>query len=591
MGATVATGTATDLRVLPFAVRSEMWTLPADKLGRRVAWRLNACQRICDYEIELAERAGRAALIKVIKCRQSGISTFGCGRMQDRCQGMPNYHAITIADKLELPRQWLDRAGHWHRESIGSPPRTRSNAHEVLLANGSRYEIGSAEGKTPGMGATTPGFHASEIEYYSDPQSLFGNLYPAIPWQHPQTLVFLESCGEMEGSYWHTEVTATQEGEDDFRLIFLPWWLCPEYSRPDSGLDPGGYTEAEQAQVGWAREWVKQNPVWAAVADTTGELSPDQLAWRRWAISNLYRGDEEKFACRYPATIAQAFMGVGSLAIPVSIVRQHGRTIRAPIGRGRLEWEGSEVTWVEDQYGPWTIYEPCYTLACEYAIGADIAEGASSDPADPRSERDYSAMGVLNRRTLTTVASFLAHIEADEMGRELFKAAVFWNQAWISPEANSAGQATLAEVRDYAHLKWRNGIPEQADASRSLDRLGWRTTPQNRDLLIDEWIEACRPDQHGDYEGRVKCLCPDLAGEERTFVRTATGKREHRPGRHDDLLFAYMIALQVHKTCPHIRYSFSPTGRTVGGRPMGREYAGGVDDLSDMRDWDAEHGE
>jgi hypothetical protein len=57
-------------------------------------------------------------------------------------------------------------------------------------------------------------------------------------------------------------------------------------------------------------------------------------------------------------------------------------------------------------------------------------------------------------------------------------------------------------------------------------------------------------------------------------VRTKLGKREHRPGAHDDLLFAAMIALQVHKRTPRDRGPTTPPAERV---HSGMKYIGGID--------------
>jgi hypothetical protein len=307
----------------------------------------------------------------------------------------------------------------------------------------------------------------------------------------------------------------------------------------------------------------------------------------------------DSFASRFPHSPAAAFLGVGSAAIPIQIRRAHRESAIEPVMRVQLEWDDEAEHTVRavpfEGEGPvdrwpahWAIYEPKVKL-CEYALGADVAEGKASDQHDERSERDYSAIGVLNRRTLATVALYHGRVEADELGVELLKAGYYWNEAWLSPEANSAGMATLAEVKDYPNLMTRTGETDESE-QRELSRYGWKTTPSNRNEMIDGWIKACRPELDGGFEGKVVCLCGPLADEEATFVRTKTGKREHRPGGHDDVLFSFFVALMVHQRCPHERrQDYEPREdhkeeyRRLGARvykPMA--FAGGVDDFSDM---------
>jgi len=570
------------------------WTVTA-KSGEPVPFVANAAQLIVLDEIERQERAGLPVRLVIVKARQQGISTLMTALLQHRCQTRRGHRAISIADRLELPRLWLRRAVQWHEQT---PARLRprleaSNALELFFEDlDSRYSIGSEGGAQPGMGMTLHDSHLSEVSNWRNYRPVTSRLYPAVP-KMPETLIAIESTGEMEGDDFHTEAMRAAEGDSDFRLVFLPWWLTGEYRLPAT-FKAADYTDEEREAVARAAEWAVNNPAQADLAGFRG-LEPAHVAWRRWVLANEFGGDLDLMRSRYPGRLAEAFLSVGAQAIPVSITRHHQSTAREPIAVGRLEWAGGGgVEWVDDPRGAWSVYEPGYEY-CEYAIGADVAEGRSSDPADERADRDWSCAGVLNRRTLSTVATFRARVEADAFGDELLKGARFWCDAWMSPECNSAGMATLARVREYPYLMPRDGTPDQLD-DRALDRLGWRTTPQTRDQLIDEWIAACNPNPSGDYEGRVTCLCPTLAGEERTFVRTATGKREHRAGQHDDTLFAYMIALQVHRRCPHVRRHASPVTRAEirqaveSGERLDSRFGGGVDtwalDLDDAAEAD-----
>jgi len=159
---------------------------------------------------------------------------------------------------------------------------------------------------------------------------------------------------------------------------------------------------------------------------------------------------------------------------------------------------------------------------------------------------------VLNRRTLATTALLHGAIEPDKLGEQMLLAGYFFNEAWMANEVNAAGMATLSAIRSYPRLMPREGAPDYSVApeDRPLEKLCWRTTTTSRDMLIDSYIANCRHDRIMGWSKKIRCLSAELAREESTFVRTKTGKREHRPTCHDDVLFATMIADRVHRTCP-----------------------------------------
>lgn len=527
--------------------------------GKKRPFALNVPQRIIDWEVDEAQRARRPVLVDILKARRQGISTYCCARMQHAVETVEGFQALSMADKAELPRQWIRRAKIWYsgQPRDARPPIANSTANELYFAGlGSRYFIGSAEGKTPGMGDGLAGLHVSEVENFLSPAKMFADLNPAIEYDNPRTLVFRESTGEMEGSYWHETVLASLKGGSGWKLVFLPWFISPEYARPTK-LTPADYTAEERELVALARKWAVEHLEHAAIAGFEA-IRPEQVEWRRFIIATFFAGDPIVFASRYPATIAEAFMSVGSLGLPGSIVRQHKLTARPPIERFTLVREISgKVVKVpcEADSGPhWQLFEP-FDEWTEYALGADVAEGIVSDLSDDRSERDFSAIVAINRRTLTTAGLYHGRIEPDLFGKQLRMAGEFFNMAWLAPEVNSAGMATLAEVRTYPHLMLRDGSPDDPTPpeAQPMEKLGWKTTGTSRDLLIDSWVAACRPEPGHGFEGQIVCLIPELAREEGTFIRGKTGRREHRPGCHDDVLFAGMVANRVHRVCPHVR--------------------------------------
>jgi len=584
--ASVRASTGQELAALPFpAFVSKWWTL-TDKAGVRSHWKLNNCQKILELEASKLADAGKPVLLDVLKARQGGVSTWGCGRMQHGIETLPGCGCLSLADKKELPRQWLRRGEAWHNETPGAEPLAASNSIELYLASTqSRYWIGSAEGKTPGMGFTPWRVHGSEVENWATPEKVFADLLPAVPLVNPQAWILRESTGEMQGSYWHQTVLATMQGEGGFKLVFLPWWLVEDYRRP-AEFTKDDYTPEEKQVCELAIEWARANPEHALITRFRG-VTPEQIAWRRWTLTTMFQGDRELFASRYPATIEEAFMGVGSMAIPIDIVRWHKSTVQEPIERFRFERRGEKVVRVQDDAGLWTLLEAPERTGF-YALGADVAEGSVSDRNDARSDRDFSGIVVLNRKTLTTAAVYQGRIEPDVLGLEMLKAAKHFNRAWMANEVNSAGMATLTAIRHYERVMPREGAPDLTVApdERPLDKLGWRTTTITRDMLIDGWIAACRRGMDGSWHGRVKCLSRLLAQEESTFVRTATGKREHRPSCHDDVLFAGMIALRVHQTCPMEADMPDEEQReaireAIGAvKPKASDFEGGVDEWS-----------
>ena len=569
-----------------FALYAARYWQVTPKQGPLAPFALNGPQRILDRERSRQRAAGRQPRLKVLKSRQQGISTLVCGYCQHACQTRFGHNALSIADKLELPKKWLRRARRWAAETPACirPDLAAANTNELYFDKlDSNYWIGSQMGQTPGMGHTLHRVHCSELSNWIDPEKVMSDLLPAVPKADADGLVIFESTGEMVGDWWHKQVLRSLEGEDEFVLVFLPWFITSEY-RTTTSLTPADYTAQERDLVAAARTWATAHPEHAKLADFR-DVGPDQIAWRRWVIANEFAGDVDRFRSRYPTTIDEAFMSVGNLAIPIVIIRHHASQAHAPRRRVRFsEGLGGEILIeeIDDDRADdvWLIAnEP--VRGGQYAIGADVAEGLAADPRDRRSDRDYSAAAVLDRDRLRFEAVYVGRPNADRFGRQLMLAGRYYNHAWVAPEINNNGWATLVAMKDYPSLMPRQALRERLDepGSRDINRFGWRTDAHSRNLLIDDWIRLCRPESGSGFDGKISIFSELLVAQERSFILTASGKREHRPGCHDDLLLAHMIALQAHLSCPRRAAHRGPVDtddQSTRRRPSWA-YAGGVD--------------
>jgi hypothetical protein len=529
-GLTVKASKAASLNFQAFAWR--YWKV-LSKAGRRVPFEPNAAQRLIETRRMCYRRRGKQFRAKILKYRQAGVSTYLSGLMQFMAQTQSGFLALSIADKQDLPEQWLRRAKRWYHQtpSIVRPHLQASNSIELYYdKSDSRYFIGSSEGKTPGMGYTIRGLHASEIASWSSPTGIFDNLLPAIPKDDPTAIVVYESTGEMEGDWWHKAWWASKKKEDDFEAIFLPWSLQEEYR-----MDPADIRALAVEEQELVRSF---------------KLGTDQLAWRRWTIRNEFEGDVERFRNKYPLLPEEAFLGVGKGVVSSDVIRRHASTVTAPIGKFQLvardghiaaaEYHGSEPHWEI-----WNMPDD----SCDYTVGGDVAEGKPSDPSNERSERDWSAAMVLNRRRLRFDAQFRGQVPPDMFGREMRKAAMFYHRAFVTPEVNSAGWATLVELKGYPRLFIRDGAQDEIE-DHELGSYGWKTTQDNRNWLIDNYLTGCRPDPFKGFEDKLVNPSRELLEEEKTFIYNRQGKREHASGCHDDMMFAAMIAYMLHVTCP-----------------------------------------
>lgn len=504
-----------------------------DKRGGYVPFTPKRAQQKISEAFDHARERGRQARIKVLKFRQAGVSSYASARVQHATQAYRGFVGLSIADKEDLPAQWLRRSKGWWRETPKDfqPHLAASNRMELYFDRlGSRYFIGSQLGQTPGMGYTIRALHASEMGSWANPAGILDDLLPAIPKDDPYAFVIYESTGETVGGWWYNAWDLTKKGGDDFECVFLPWTLQEEYRMEDIS-DLIDLDDEEQMLLRCGVE-------------------KEQLAWRRWTIRNEFENDLDRFRCKYPFTEEEAWMDVGRLAIRPEILRRHAQLVKPPVAKVRLTRVDDYIR-VENWDEPndhWELWYAPEELD-DYTLAGDVAEGKLSDPDNPRSETDLSAAVVLNRHRVRVDATWKGRIDPDRFGHELLKAAIWYNKAWATPEVNAVGLAALTALKGYEKLFQRHGDPSKIK-DVPLSWYGWKTLPGNRETMIDDWIRACRREVHTGWEDKIVHHSAELLDEERNFIKTKTGRREHRSGAHDDLLFAAMIAWQLHLKCP-----------------------------------------
>jgi hypothetical protein len=168
-----------------------------------------------------------------------------------------------------------------------------------------------------------------------------------------------------------------------------------------------------------------------------------------------------------------------------------------------------------------------------YVIGGDVAQGLEHG--------DDSVLQVISVKSGRQVAEYyLPNAAPPEVGEEAFKLGKWYNNAYIGIE-NNADLTALYKLHElgYANLHYQ----ENLDASPSPDgtrKMGWNTNLRTRYIMVDdgrEWLK----------EGLVAICSPWLLDQMEIFAQNARGKYEAIPGGHDDLVMAWLIAVQMMK--------------------------------------------
>lgn len=248
-------------------------------------------------------------------------------------------------------------------------------------------------------------------------------------------------------------------------------------------------------------------------------LSAAQLRWRRWCIAANCGGDEDVFAEEYPACAEEAFLTSGR---PVFAQRALNEAFAAAEDArlGMLVEEGGKLHFVEGE-GNFLSLFALPQRGGDYVIGVDVAAGIRGG--------DYSAMCVVEKRTLAVAAVWHGHLEPDLLAVEAEKLARYYNRALLVPEVNNHGIAVIGGLKRLHYGRvWRRGGNEP----------GFLTTVKSKAEIVGNLAAFIRnsAERIRDRATLRECM---------SYVYDARGHTNAGAGCFDDRVMALAIALFV----------------------------------------------
>ena len=490
--------------------------------GGVIAFIPNPAQQIIFRAILQQKNAGLPVRIIILKARQLGSSTGVAAWYFTDSFHEPNTNSLIAAHDDDgswgIYRKYQRFYDHLEKKR----PAKYSSRKELVFSapHSSRIVVQTAGKLGLGRGDTYQYAHLSEVAWWPHASETMLAVQQAIPDSPGVCQIWESTANGLDGLFYEKWQAAVEyrrkypKSLEGFTPLFLPWTIDPEYRRavPD-GVE------------------VQMVP----------GLTREQCYWRQRTKDEKCQNDEDLFRQEYPLTPDEAFRTSGSAIFSATTIKRYRKTCR-PGRFGDITPNGGIAPSVA-RANCWQIWEKPRTHG-QYIVAADVAEGELSDRASDRSDRDYSAAVVLDRHKLAVLGVWHGRADTHHFGRALLQAAKWYNNAWVSPEVNGAGLAVLNVLRaaKYQYIYQRQSPDEKID-NKDAPALGWKTTVATRRLMADEFIRLI-------HEPGIAIYSDQIVDEMKSFVRDQTGKPIHAPGKHDDVLFALMIALQMHLRIP-----------------------------------------
>jgi hypothetical protein len=296
----------------------------------------------------------------------------------------------------------------------------------------------------------------------------------------------------------------------DYAALFFAWHEDPQYALPGPDFE----------------RTAEDNLLDTLVFNAYGyHLTDEQIRWYSWKEKDLIkaaRASEDKIGLNgrqlmrqeYPSTMLEAFQsGLGNVFDSALLQLQ----VPPPIKRliPSKSNSGEKIKIFEEK-----------SEGHSYYLGCDPSDG-NGDPAGIAIWRgDY-----------IKCAEWRGRLRPDKLADLVKEMAELFGDAFAGVENNM-----LSTILFLSKIYQNYYITRTMDkrTQTTTKKIGWSTTGKSRDVMIDDFV------MHFEEGTLVNLSAQDLK-EMQTFVTKEGGKREHAVGKHDDLLFADMIAIQMIK--------------------------------------------
>lgn len=544
----------------PYRVSRRQWieanvTLKDKKRGVHLIT-YNQSQRNKEAIMLRAERNGVPVRIVTLKVRQNGDSTQTLATAFEFMLRNRDMKVRLIADKEQLTEELLQRSTLMIRELTGPNGErwklqtTASNRDRIIFGAPlySQIYVISARVPDPGHGETPDMLCMEETSRWPDAERKAKGVEFGLP-AVAGSYGFDTSTAHGNTGHYHDKfmkawdrlqglaTTVDEEllGKGGWQAHFVPWYLHGSEYRwswtngpfPEKLGREIMRTLDDEEKILLKTRYYERRRGWCTV-------DLDQLAWRRYWISEVCNGSLDTFHEQCPAFVHEAFLASGRPAFDANLVQSiRAEYMREPKWVGEIHegGEGKPYELVPNQKGPlWIWEEPQPGLM--YAMGVDTSAGSLK--GDPQ------VFSVIELESCRQVAEFRGWPSPEDFGGIVARASWLYNSADVGIEthpsphglrvydaADTYGCKTLysQEVFDSMEGKW-------------VMKKGWYSSERNKIVLIGRLATALR-------DG-IEIRSSRLLDEMRDAQLDDNEKIDRKS--KNDLIIAHGIALKIRET-------------------------------------------
>lgn len=396
--------------------------------------------------------------------------------------------------------------------------------------------------------------HFSEVSRYENAganiKRMMDSILPTVP-MRPDCWIIMESTAEDGGLYFQEKFLSP----GNYTPIFLSYVSDEVCRLPLESTEQYPKQLYELKETLYGNEVEEKENILNELDKWYPELDHNErnhevmcrLAWRRHVIKDQCHNDWRTFARIYPSTPEAAFasesMGVFLQSI---LVEERQILTDDPPHRTNKDYNTKAVNLKQTEWwnyafeirshGPLEVFEEPMPNV-RYVIGADPAYGID--------QSDAAAAVVLRLPDLVEVATWNAPLSPLDFSELLYALGRIYNNALLGVESNAVGYSTQENLLNRLHypkLYIRRKHNSKAGVQIG-DDFGWVTDKTSKELMISDLRDAVN-----NREIMLNSL--RTISQLDVYRQLPNGKLGAPDGKHDDLVMALGIALQMARVSP-----------------------------------------
>lgn len=486
----------------------------------------------------------------VVKARQWGCSTLVMAFFMWVALYTEHQSLLVLVHHGDLVPKWREKYKQMYlsvRDEY-KPKIKADNDGALLFENGSGFEFQSAgterTASQVGRGTTYQLQHLTEVPMWFSPEKTLTGCKQATH-TGPRRGIIMESTPMgASGPFYDTYMRA-KTGDSDYMPVFVPWHEIEWYRFEPDKAQQVLWSRWREEQDDEARKLLK------VVPDNEHrikryKLDCGQWLWYSWKLRNDFEGDAERMRQEFADDDVTCFLKSGGAVFGSNLTAYLVPLLESP-PRYDLELHEGTVTAVEDEFGVIHAKE-LPVPGAEYQITADCAEGGTHEFAN------WSVAHVCRRSTDGLYLAAMVRVQSDpaDFAYVLYLLWLLYNKALMAPEQNGPGIAVVQELRRlgvyniYRRQEYAK-VAEGEGSSSLTSLLGWKTTPESRELMIATAKKYLK-------QQRAIFWSKNLYMEFQTFiVNPKSRKKEAIKGKQDDEVLTFCIACQIDEQAPDAR--------------------------------------